>query len=285
MSFTEWQMARLEHDSYVLADAAIVYMATPKVACTSFKHLVAALHGVDVSTISHSLTGAKTSELAIHDRAVIKQPSLLEISEYDRIQILGSADAVRFCIVRDPFRRLASAWLDCILCHSLSPIAPILRHIEFPDYAPDWCYLSERFGEFVGCIYDRECPHFSNHHWQTQCDLLLLDLINYNLVARLETLSDGVAVLMRHIEKRNLTWPGLPRFNETPVKYSSRLYTASTTRKVAEMYRADFKTFSYPTRIESSGVTPSLPDAEFVRAIQNRNQRIFYLSLKARGMI
>jgi hypothetical protein len=51
------------------------------------------------------------------------------------------------------------------------------------------------------------------------------------------------------------------------------------------MYGADFKTFRYPTRIESSGITPSLPDVEFVRAIQKRNQQIFYLSLTATGMI
>lgn len=282
---TEWQMARLAYDSYVLADAAIVYMATPKVACTSFKHLLAALHGIDINTLAPTLMAAKTNELAIHDRTVVKQPSLLDVSDHERVHALSSPDILRFCVVRDPFRRLASVWLDRILCHSLSPIAPILGHIEFPKYIPDWRYLSERFGEFVGCLYDRESPHFSNHHWQTQCDLLLLDLINYNLVARLETLSAGISVIMDHVSKHNLTWPGLPRFNETPVKYSSRLYTASTARKVAAMYELDFKTFSYPTRVESGGNTPDLPDVEFVQAVQKRNQRIFYLSLKARGMI
>ena len=285
MPITEWQRNRLALESYMLLDAKIVYMATPKVACTSFKHVVATLHGIDVSALAPSLLAAKTNELAIHDRAVVKQPSLLDVSEHERVHVLSAADILRFCIVRDPFRRLASAWLDRILCHSLSPMAPILRHVEFPEYIPDWRYLSERFGEFVGCLYDRESPHFSNHHWQTQCDLLLLDLMNYNLVARLETLSSGISVIMRHLENQNLTWPGLPRFNETPVKYSSKLYTASTARKVAEMYEADFKMFSYPTKIESDGSARKLPDVEFVRAIQKRNQRIFYLSLKARGMI
>jgi hypothetical protein len=203
----------------------------------------------------------------------------------ERTRILESADVLRFCIVRDPFRRLASAWLDCILCHSLSPIASILHHIEFPEYYADWTYLRERFGEFVGCLHDRESPHFSNHHWQKQCDLLLLDLMNYNLVARLESLSDGISIIKHHLQKRNLTWPGLPRFNKTPVKYSSQLYTASIARKVAEMYEADFTTFGYQTRLGVDSSAPPLPDAEFVKAIQKRNQRIFYLSLKARGII
>jgi hypothetical protein len=285
MPFTEWQRERLAYDSYVLPDAALVYMATPKVACTSFKHLVAALHGTDIGMASHSLTAAKTNELAIHDRNVIKQPSLLDVSEQERVHFLGSADVLRFCIVRDPFRRLASAWLDCILCHSLSPMAPILHHIEFPEYIADWCYLTERFGEFVGCLYDRESPKFSNHHWQTQCDLLLLDVMNYNLVARIENLSDALTEITRHLQERNLSWPGLPRFNEAPVKYSSQLYTAATARKVAEMYEAYFSTFGYVPNVESDGNTPILPDVELVQAIQKRNQRIFHLSLKARGMI
>jgi hypothetical protein len=285
MAFTEWQSHRLALESYVLTDAALVYMATPKVACTSFKFAVAALHGVDISALAPSLMAAKTNELAIHDRAVVKQPSLLDISEQERAHVLGSTEVLRFCVVRDPFRRLASAWLDRLLCHSLSPIAPILRHIDFPEYIPDWGYLSERFAEFVGCLYDREHAHFSNHHWQKQCDLLLPDLMNYNLVARLESLSTALSVITRHIQKRGLTWPGLPRFNETPVKYSSQLYTASTARKVAAMYEADFAAFGYGTKVESSGNIVSLPDTEFMRAIQKRNQRIFYLSLKVRGLV
>jgi hypothetical protein len=285
MAFTEWQTARLAHDSYVLAEAALVYMATPKVACTSLKHAVAALHGVDFGLISQSLTAAKVNELAIHDRGIVRQPSLLDISEHERADLLGSPEALRFCVVRDPFRRLASAWLDCILCHSLSPIAPILRFVEFPKYVPDWTYLSERFSEFVKCLYDHDGPNFSNHHWQRQCDLLLPDLMNYSLVARLEDLSAGLTPIIEHLQKRNLTWPGLPRFNETPVKYSSRLYTAATARKVAAMYAADFAKYGYPTVVEPGGHNVTLPPVEFVEAIQKRNQRIFHLSLKVRGLI
>lgn len=285
MALTDWQKHRLALDSYVLADAGMVYMASPKAACTSFKHVVAALHGVDYAVLSSSLMAAKTNDLGIHDRAVVNQPSLMDLSDEVRAHILRSTETLRFCIVREPFRRLASAWLDRILCHSLSPIAPILKHIEFPAYVPDWSYLRERFAEFVDHLYRHESPHFSNHHWQTQTELLLLDVMNYNLVMRLEKLADGVALITRHLDERGLAWPGLPIFNETPVKYSSRLYSAATARKVAEMYEADFKAFDYPSRFEAGGKTPELPDTDYIQAIQKRNQRIFYLSLKVRGMI
>ena len=285
MVFTVWQRERLALESYALVDAGILYMATPKVACTSFKHTVAALYGIDASALPLSLMAAKTNDLAIHDRAVVRQPSLLDLSDQERAYMLEAGEVLRFCIVRDPFRRLASAWLDRILCHSLSPIAPIFRHIELPKYVPDWTYLSARFSEFVTCLYEHDGPNFSNHHWQRQCDLLLPDLMNYNLVARLENLSAGLTVIIDHLQKRNLTWPGLPRFNETPVKYSSRLYTSASARKVAAMYGADFAMYGYPTVVEPGGHSAALPPVEFVEAIQKRNQRIFHLSLKVRGLI
>lgn len=285
MAFTDSQRERLALESYALVDAGIVYMATPKVACTSFKHVVAALYGIDASALPLSLMAAKTNELSIHDRAIVRQPSLLDLTDRERAYMLEAEGILRFCIVRDPFRRLASVWLDRLLCHSLSPIAPIFRYIEFPKYTPDWAYLSERFAEFVKCLHDHDSPSFSNHHWQRQCDLLLPDIMNYNLVAKLENLTSGLTVILDHLKKRNLTWPGLPRFNETPVKYSSRLYTAATARKVAAMYEADFAMYRYPTVVEPVGHSATLPPVEFVEAIQNRNQRIFHLSLKLRGLI
>lgn len=285
MAFTDSQRERLALDSYALVDAGIVYMATPKVACTSFKHVVAALYGIDASALPLSLMAAKTNVLAIHDRAVVRQPSLLDLSDQERAYMLEAGEVLRFCIVRDPFHRLASAWLDRILCHSISPIAPIFRYIEFPKYMPDWHYLRERFAEFVKCLYVHESPNFSNHHWQRQCDMLLPELINYNLVARIECLAEGLAVIIDHLNKRNLTWPGLPRFNETPVKYSSALYSPTTARKVAAMYETDFTMFGYPTTVEPDRHSATLPPAEFVQAIQKRNQRIFGLSLKVRGLM
>src|SRR5262245_32437292 len=132
MQTSESARYRLSLDSYVVMSAAVVYMATPKAACTSFKHLMATLAGVDIGNLAQSLLPAKTKELAVHDRSLLKLPSLLDVSDAVRTQVLTSQEFLRFCVVRNPFRRLASAWLDRILCHSLSPIAPIMQYLEFP---------------------------------------------------------------------------------------------------------------------------------------------------------
>src|SRR5262249_23638976 len=124
-----------------------------------------------------------------------------------------------------------------------------------------------------------------NHHWQQQHDLLLPHLMNYNLVVRLEELSGKLPSIIRHVESRGLTWPGLPRMNETPFRFDSRLYPLATARKVAEMYALDFCKFDYSTTIDGKDVSAPLPDAELVTAIQKRNRRISFLSHKAGGII
>lgn len=286
MRLGDWERNRLAYDSYVLADAAIVYMATPKVASTSFKHVIATLAGIDVGNLPPSSMAAKSRELGIHDRSVINLPSVLDLPEGMRAEALTSDGFLRICIVRNPYYRLVSAWVDRILCHSLSPIAPIMQHLEFPKYIPDRLYLRGKFAEFVNHLYRKEFPNFTNHHWQKQYDLLLPHLMNYNLVIRIEELSQTLPLMIRHVEKHGLTWPGLPRINELKFKMSNILYTESVARKVAAMYEQDFMKFDYPNTLENVvDELDILPDVEVMTAIQKKNQRIFYLSLKYRGLI
>jgi Sulfotransferase family len=280
------QRARLDYGSYVSMPTAMVYMETPKAACTSFKHLIAALNGVNIQGLQDTAIAAKTSALVIHDRSLIKLPTLAQLSDDERNHVLSTPDLLRFCIVRDPYRRLVSAWADRVLCHSLSFVAPILKHLTFPKYIPDWNYLRLSFCEFVDHLYRHEAPQFSNHHWQPQYALLLPDLMNYNLVIRLEELARHLPQIVAHVEAKGFTWPGLPRIHETPFRFGTALYTAASARKVREMYARDFSDYGYDTNIDIvRGNAGPLPEVERVVEMQERNRRIILLSLKMRGML
>lgn len=286
MQLNPAQRARLNYASYVSMPTSMVYVETPKAACTSFKHLVAALNGVDSRDLQNSVIAAKTSALVIHDRPLIKLPTLSQLSDEERGYVLSAPEFLRFCIVRDPYNRLVSAWADRLLCHSLSLIAPILKYLSFPEYIPDWNYLRLRFSEFVDHLYRHEHPKFTNHHWQPQCTLLLPDLVNYNLVIRLEELAQHLPKIIAHVEGKGLTWPGLPRIHETPFSFGNALYTASSARKVREMYAQDFSDYGYDTKIDIiHGDAGPLPEVMPVQAMQERNRRIILLSLKIRGML
>ena len=286
MHITKKQLNRLAYGSYVLQDIQLLFVETPKVACSSFKHVVAAIGGVDVNEISASLAPATTQAMTIHDRDAILLPSLVDLPSTQATNILRSSEFVRFCVVRNPFARLASAWVDKIMCHSLSPIAPVAKFLGFPHYRADINYLREQFSEFVAYLYHHEAPDFSNHHWFTLNELLLPDFINYTLEIRLENLETGLQRLAAHVEQQGIVWPGLPRFNETRIHIGLDIYTPATIQRVAEMYERDFKRYEYATKIDKNHRSFSrLPETEAIRATQESNQRVFYLSLKARGII
>ncbi len=284
---SEAESLRLRYASFVIAKLRIVYVETPKVACTSFKHLVAALgEAHPMERLWQSAMGMQTPEQAIHDRALVNLPSLPDLSPQERARLLAADDVVRFCVVRNPYHRLASAWADRMLMHTISPLVPAVKHLGLPRYEADWGYLRARFAEFVDYLYRHEAPRFSNHHWQTMIDLLLPARLRYNLIIRLEDFATGLSCLIDHVERQGGTWPGLPRFNETPMKGALHLYTAAVARKVREMYADDFAAFGYdPAFVAPCEPPPPLPSPAFVRAMQKRNQRVLHLSLRLRGML
>jgi len=284
MDFKKKECARLRYGSYISMKSSFMYMETPKAACSSFKHLLAALSNQNQETFHSSTMIAKTAVETIHDRGLFELPSFVDLSSEQREHVLVSEGFLRFCVVRSPFQRLASAWIDKFLCHSLSPNAEILQYIDFPEYIPDWNYLRLKFNEFINHLYHVEFPNLSNHHWQQYHQLLLPHIINYNLIIKVEELKFNLAHLVKHIEDQGQTWPGLPRINETSFDFSSNLYTVNSVKKVHEMFRNDFVDYGYET-LKSLPTSNSiaLPAAGLIKAIQQRNQRINYLSLKLRS--
>ncbi len=285
--FTAHDTARLRYASFVVLPARLVYVETPKAACTSLKHTVAALgRAHPMQRLQQTAMAAKTLAQAIHDRALVALPSLIDLTPSEQERILTAEDGIRFCVVRNPYDRLASAWADRLLMHSLSPLATIVSQLGLPRYLPDWGYLRACFGEFVMHLWRNEFPHFSNHHWWTMTQLLMPERLNYNLVIRIEDFRTGLRQLIAHVESQGIVWPGLPRFNETPLPGARHLYTPAAARKVREMYAEDFETFGYdPEFSPPREPPPPLPDAACVHALQARNRRIFELSLRLRGLL
>ena len=278
------KLSRLAYASYYLKELKLVYVETPKAGCTGMKHTVGVLAGHDIGISQKSDMGFMTNIMAIHDRKLIDIPSLCDLSDEKFNQVMNCPHHVRFCIIRNPYTRIASAWSDRLLCQTLSPNAPILEHVKFPKYRADWGYLRSCFAEFVNHIYHHEAPAFSNHHWQSMDQLLLPEVVNYSHVLRLEQLDTDIAPIVAHVQKSGAIWPGMPVVNKTPLPVGIELYNAQTAAKVREIYATDFLAFGYSPDIKDSTLSSisTLPDETWMRALQQRNRRISTLSLKQR---
>lgn len=262
-----------------------MYVETPKAGCTSVKHSIISLYGSDYRASALTMKAEKTSWLGVHDRSLITIPSLMDFDEDQAISILQSRDYMRFCLVRNPFMRLSAIWLDRMLCRSISPLNSLVKAIGFPSYRADIEHLRLEFAQFVDHLYKHEAPSFSNHHWWRMVDLLLPDILSYDCIVRVEN-SDGMLPIQQHVSNKGLVWPGTPHFNGSFFNLGLELYSEIAFRRVLAMYEEDFDKFNYDKcPVYSHSSTRILPDEHYIRSIQERNERISFLSLRARNML
>jgi len=100
--------------TFVLRDYKIVYVSTPKVACTSLKWMVAGIGGEDPQVFLDAARPGTESAIHVH-RLWQKVPTLHEMSDDDLAGIDGDKGWHVFAMVRHPAARLWSAWQEKLL--------------------------------------------------------------------------------------------------------------------------------------------------------------------------
>jgi predicted nucleic acid-binding Zn finger protein len=103
---------RLKHAVFIGKNNDWMFVETPKCACSSLKRALIALEG---ETIDFKHVGMESSlAMSIHSRDVNPINGISLLSEDTISTLLNSKKITKFCIVRNPYARLASAWADKI---------------------------------------------------------------------------------------------------------------------------------------------------------------------------
>ncbi|ACA20359.1 hypothetical protein M446_6083 [Methylobacterium sp. 4-46] len=272
--------ARLAYGSYVSRRHKLVYIETPKVACTSLKSFFSSLEGVTFDPRARK-PYHKESKLGmlIHQRKYLDIPTFLELTMPELDEILENrASWYRFAISRNPYSRLFSFFCSKILTNE-----------------PGYSELFDRFGR-IGDVHDLQ-SHFSSFvtylsdnfqdftsrevHVRPQKDLLLSDLIKYNNIFKIEKFEELVESLALRLGDHSLT---IPRENKSLIGNWSRFYEEGTATTVSELYRDDFAHFGYSCQIDACERT-GRPDSEagfgsdldLLGEIVSRNEMIDHL--------
>lgn len=233
---------RLAYGSFVGDSFNYVFMETPKAACSTLKWILADLEKREVN-LKHS--GQESlAAMIIHGRSSHGIKNLTQIPDNQRMRLLTDNNIVRFCVVRNPYARIVSAWADKV------------RQKE-PGYEKVWQQVAQHHGsnpqvcptfpEFIRWVVETQEPNRCNPHWRAMVYLLLPELLNYthilhteNLVCELQEVLDRIApdenagaLLKKH------------RTNETlPVDWQS-FYDEKTAAQVALFYQDDFHQYGY----------------------------------------
>ncbi|WP_081596645.1 rhamnan synthesis F family protein [Pseudomonas nitroreducens] len=243
LSTKNWQF--LLHNSYFSSKNNLLYISTPKVACTSLKWWIARLEGHTAAIRQLGGSNESSPELIIHDTFHKVAP---EVTRFDQPRLSGLFDApdiLRFGVVRNPYKRIFSAWQSKLLLQEPFQSTPYLKHDFFHMRVSAPESIAYAFEAFLEHLASEEAPAFWDLHWTPQVDLLCPDVVPYTLIAQLEDTSKLETLLQQSLGTNFVNPFTSSNANESLIPFSSQYFTPRSVQLIGELYHDDFERFGY----------------------------------------
>jgi hypothetical protein len=239
----------LRWNSYRSEYYKLFYVATPKVACTSLKWWFADLEGY--THILRDITDSDETDpdLVIHDTFHRVAPDVTGLRPEALSEALTSDSYFRFALVRNPYKRIFSAFQSKLLLKEPLQIGPYLQCHFFN--CPIKCAddIAAAFEGFLEHLATNEAPSYLDVHWTPQMTLLRPDLINYSKLIKIENVKE----LSQTIAERyggNIPDPFTTRHtNESLIPYHPKLVTDRSSELIRSLYAMDFEAFGYDMQL------------------------------------
>lgn len=249
ISESEPVWSHLRWNSYLSLRHKLLYVATPKVACTSLKWWFASLEGCEEALRSARVSHETDPDLVVHDTFHIVAPQVTGLLPEALVEALTATDYFRFALVRNPFRRTFSAWQSKILLREpLQSEAYSLRDFVLHPIGNlgDISFAFERFLEHLAA---EEAPLARDVHWMPQAEILRPDLINYSMLVKIEDTAALSQALRQRLGQGVEDPFATKRTNESLIPYLPELITPRSFELIQSIYAADFRVFGYDTGV------------------------------------
>lgn len=265
--------------NFFVSDAhKLIYIATPKAACTTLKWWFAALLGLTQQIIADARSRETHPDLVIHDLFPLVGPDATMLSPEETARRLEAGDYFRFAVVRNPYTRVFSAWQSKLLVGEPLQIGPYRDYAFLNQSITTEDDVAKAFEGFLEHLMNREAPNFWDPHWTPQVALLYPEHIHYTQLVQVENTTRLSEALAKYLG------PSVPdpfaskRANESLIPFSPAFLTRRSANLIQSLYAEDFAAFNY-------GVAPPKPRRHIepgeVRAalkamglIRGRNQRL-----------
>lgn len=271
-------LQHLKVAAYFSTTYKLLYVATPKVACTSLKWWLADLVGCSNKILDANVSFESDPELVIHDtfHQVALQMTGFNAAGLDLA--LTSPEYFKFCVIRNPFKRVFSAWQSKWLIHeplqksALYGAAISNKSIETIDD------LRENFEDFIANLKRCKDVGIDDVHLIPQSELLRPDLINYDCVAKIEDLGDLKNRLSTHLGMDYSDPFAKVYANVSLLPYLTFYFSENTIKSILDIYAADFQLFGYEKILPTGRDSFNKEEAELaikaVKLLSGRNERI-----------
>lgn len=259
----------------------VLYVITPKAACTSLMWMCASLQEEDLEAFRTSLEPQVTRAALVHDFSMWRGTRWFQqLSQAERRQITDDGDWLIFCVTRHPVTRLWSAWQSKLLMREPDFVRRYGSGPWFPRVPHGLTDVAADFRSFVDALRHEPGLIEGNQHWRPQADLLRTESFPYSHIGKVEKLGITLDLLEEHLRRQG--WEGtlaITRENQTPLPFSVAALDPETIETVERIYAQDLELFGYPS-IAASLSREQRPDEttnqmmHAVRLIIERNERI-----------
>jgi hypothetical protein len=236
----------LQH-TVVLREPRVLFRPVPKAGCTSLLWLLSELAGIAPERFAESTLPEPSSALTVHDMNVWEPEHRLAHHEGAERELLLAEDGwLRFTVVRDPWRRLWSAWQSKLLLREPRFADEFGGRAWFPRPPETPAGLVEDFRRFVAAL---PAGDAEDVHWAVQHELARSLPLTH--VGRAERMAETVAALRAHVPAR--AWREAPRENASPLSLPPHAYDELSAEIVRERYAADFAAYGYDDASPAGG--------------------------------
>jgi Sulfotransferase family len=232
--------------SYVLPRYKVVYVSTPKAACTSLKWVMAELGGEDLGRFGEVVIRPGTTPAAvIHPRRFWQHtPRLHRLTDEQLAEIDGANGWHIFAVVRHPAMRLWSAWQEKLLLREPHMAGKVPDRLV-PPLPRSTADVVEAFQTFVASMTDPSCSDvMEDPHFLPQHEVLAAARMPYTRVYTTGEIDQAMSDLDKRVRAEDGgSVPALLSTNETPLKPLRSMFSEEVLTTISKVYEADFRTW------------------------------------------
>ncbi|MBV1903572.1 MAG: sulfotransferase family protein [Marinosulfonomonas sp.] len=215
-----------------LQGSSVVLVKNSKAGCTTLAQIM-----------YFSKTGRFLEQQIHKDTQVLIQGRMNALANLDRVR---NGNGFIITSVRHPETRTYSAFRNLILDgtnRSGHKHAKAIRKFGFDPTKPE----EFNFDVFLDYV-DRSLQldrYKTDRHWREQCINTAIDRIDYDLISRLESLSDDLPRILDILRIPKTDWNKIKdaRFNRSP--RSDNIGTPRQRLRIQRLYKADYEAFGY----------------------------------------
>jgi len=172
---------------HISEEFRFIYFNNPKCACTTVK---ATLNQSCAKVLSKSLHYDGMQDIHNRQKNVLLSPAQIGYKNFE--DKLSDCNYFKFCFIREPIRRVASAFQDKLTWNSQFRVA-LNRSLVRPEQA------EISFEQFASGVASDTKIRDMDEHWRLQCKQVCFDFVKFDKVGLFENLEADLVAILRQI--------------------------------------------------------------------------------------